>query len=346
MPRLSPADRAVRRAGLRHSSDADPGLRRVVRGRGFGYVDTDGKPVRDAETLARIRALAIPPAYTDVWICADPNGHVQATGRDARGRKQYRYHAAWREVRAASTYGALADLGARLPALRRRVAADLRSGAGGDLTRERVLALVVTLLDTSHQRIGSREYARANGTYGLSTLLDRHATVDGAALRLRFRGKHGLWREVELRDRRLARLVQRCRELPGQTLFQYEDAATGEVRAIASTDVNAYLAEACGVPVTAKHFRTWGGSLAFACAVAGADDGLACDACIAAALDATAAHLGNTVAVCRGHYVHPALLESAADGTFTDRWAAARRGRTPRGLDPDEAALLRFVRAA
>ncbi len=342
MPRrLTPAERAARRAGLRHSSDAEPGLRRVADGDGFGYVDGHGKAVDDAVTLDRIRHLAIPPAYTDVWVCADARGHVQATGRDARGRKQYRYHAAWSAARRETTFGALATFGHALPALRRHIEADLRQRG---LPRERILALVAALLDASHQRIGSREYARANRTYGLSTLQDRHATVTGTTLRLRFRGKHSLWREVTLRDRRLAALVQRCRDLPGQALFQYDH--DGDARAITSTDVNAYLAEACGASVTAKHFRTWGGSLAFARALAAStDDDLAPAKRAAAALAAAADYLGNTAAVCRGHYVHPALHAAALDGTFDARWSKARRGRTPRGLDRDEAALVRFVEA-
>ncbi len=279
-------------------------------------------------TLARIRALAIPPAYTDVWICPDPQGHLQATGRDARGRKQYRYHADWHAVRGETKYHRLARFGEALPALRRRVDEDLRART---LTRAKVIAAVVTLLEHSGERIGSAEYARTNQTYGLSTLRDRHAKIDGTTLRLRFKGKHGLAREVTLRDRRLARIVQQCRDLPGQPLFQYDTDAGPHP--ITSSDVNAYLREATGEAYTAKDFRTWNGTLAAARYLAAhpceSDTQAARQRHLKALCEAVAAELGNTVAVCRKHYIHPALFDAFEAGTFEARWAQGARRRAP-----------------
>jgi DNA topoisomerase I len=305
-------------------------------------VDAGGRPVRDRSTLARIRSLAIPPAYTDVWICADGEGHVQATGRDARGRKQYRYHPDWHTVRGETKYHRLRAFGEALPALRRRVDADLGART---LTRAKAVAAVVALLDATGERIGSAEYARANRTFGLSTLRDGHARIEGTTLRLRFRGKHGLVREVTLRDRRLARTVQRCRDLPGQTLFQYE--SDDGPRPITSTDVNGYLREAMGADFTAKDFRTWAGTRAavrfLADNSAEGETKTARQRHVRALCEAVAGLLGNTVAVCRKHYIHPAVIEAFEDGSFEKRWARAQKGETPPELEADEAALGRFL---
>jgi DNA topoisomerase-1 len=244
-------------AGLRYVSDAMPGIRRRRAGRGFTYAGTDGRRLTDRRVLARIRALAIPPAWTDVWICPIARGHLQATGRDARGRKQYRYHARWREVRDEAKYGRMVAFGQALPRIRRRVEADL---ALPGLPRERVLAAVVRLLEKTAVRVGNEEYARENRSFGLTTLRNRHAEVGTSRIRFRFRGKGGKETEVELNDRRLARIVARCQELPGQALFTYLD-EDGEPRTVDSADVNEYLREISGEEFTAKDFRTWAGTV-------------------------------------------------------------------------------------
>ena len=261
-PNPSPADpaeprAAARDAGLRYASDASPGLTRRRSGRGFSYRDPDGVAVRDPETLARIKALAIPPAWTDVWICRWPNGHLQASGRDARGRKQYRYHDRWHERRGTDKFDRMLAFAEALPGIRARCDEDL---ARRGLPREKVLAAVVRLLELTLIRVGNDEYARLNQSFGLTTLRDRHASVDGTAIQFRFRGKSGQTHEVGLRDRRLASLVRRCQELPGQELFQYVD-EDGDVQDVASDDVNAYLREASGGDFTAKDFRTWAGTV-------------------------------------------------------------------------------------
>jgi DNA topoisomerase-1 len=244
-------------AGLRYVNDAMPGIRRRRAGRGFTYAGTDGRRLTDRRVLARIRALAIPPAWTDVWICPIARGHLQATGRDARGRKQYRYHARWREVRDEAKYGRMVAFGQALPRIRRRVEADL---ALPGLPRERVLAAVVRLLEKTAVRVGNEEYARENRSFGLTTLRNRHAEVGTSRIRFRFRGKGGKETEVELNDRRLARIVARCQELPGQALFTYLD-EDGEPRTVDSADVNEYLREISGEEFTAKDFRTWAGTV-------------------------------------------------------------------------------------
>jgi DNA topoisomerase-1 len=242
-------------AGLRFVRDDRPGIRRVRRGERFRYVGPDGTVVRDEETLGRMRALAIPPAWRDVWICPQPNGHLQATGRDDRGRKQYRYHPRWRAVRDETKYDRVVAFGLSLPRLRARVEEDL---ARPGLPREKVLATVVRLLETTLIRVGNEEYARANGSFGLTTLRSRHVEVNGSTVQLAFRGKSGVRHRIDVRDARLARIVRRCRDLPGQLLFQYVDEA-GETRGVDSADVNDYLRDAAGEEFTAKDFRTWGG---------------------------------------------------------------------------------------
>ena len=322
------AGEAVARAeGLRYVHDGEPGIARRRCGRGFAYYLPTGEPVRAADTLRRIRALAIPPAYREVWICCDPAGHLQATGRDARGRKQYRYHARWRTVRDADKFGRLASFGAALPRLRRRVARDLRRPG---LPRERVLATVVRLLETTLLRVGNEEYARANDSYGLTTLRNRHVAVTRDAIRLEFRGKHGVRQRARVSDARLASVVRRCRELPGQVLFQYVDAA-GECRSVGSGDVNAYLREATGSDFTAKDFRTWFGSLAALDRLRGRCPASPAQArrIVAEVVREVAQLLGNTPAICRKCYVHPAIVEAFLEGRLA-QWPGRLRGE--RGL--------------
>lgn len=325
---------------LRYVSDAEPGYTRRRCGRGFAYFDSRGRPLRDARALARIRALAIPPAYTDVWICRSADGHLQATARDARGRKQYRYHAAWRATRDDTKFARTLEFAAALPALRRRIARDLRERG---VSREKVLATVLRLLDRTRVRVGNEEYARTNGSFGLSTLRSRHVRVRGDEVRLVFRGKSGRRHQVALSDARVAAVVRRCRDLPGQHLFQYLD--EGRVHRITSTDVNAYLREVTRGDFTAKDFRTWSATVVVARHLLAAT--MIRPAVLRGAIEAAAAALGNTPAICQRSYVHPALLE-AATGAPAQRLRAIHE-RTPRGragLDRSERTVLRFLREA
>jgi DNA topoisomerase-1 len=340
------ARQAAAEAGLRHVSDAEPGLRRRRSGQGFAYADASGRAVRDAATLARIRALAIPPAWTDVWICASANGHLQACGRDARGRKQYRYHPDWRAVRDEAKYGRMIAFGQALPGIRERVDADLRRHG---LPRERVLAAVVRLLEKTRMRIGNEEYARDNRSYGLTTLRDHHAEVGTTRIRFRFRSKGGKVSDVELTDARLARLVTRCQELPGQELFAYLD-ADGEVRSIGSSDVNDYLREITGQDFTAKDFRTWSGTVLAAWALEelqAVDSESQAKRNVVRAVEQVAEWLGNTPAVSRRSYVHPAVIDAYLDGDVVReaRQTAERKLREDLGrLTPQEAAVLALLR--
>jgi DNA topoisomerase-1 len=332
---------AARAAGLRYATDRRPGITRRRAGRGFSYRSPDGRLVRDPETLARIRALAIPPAWRDVWICPAPNGHLQAVGRDARGRKQYRYHARWHERRGAAKFGRMLAFAEALPRIRARCDEDL---AKPGLPREKVLAAVVRLLELTLIRVGNDEYARLNRSFGLTTLRDRHARVEGTAIRFRFRGKSGQSHEVGLRDRRLAGIVRRCQELPGQELFQYMDDA-GEVRDVASDDVNGYLREASGDEFTAKDFRTWAGTvLAYRALLAlqPGDDERTSRRNVVEAIRQTADRLGNTPAVARGSYVHPAVLEAYLDGRLGSALvdAAEEQSAPPGSATPDEEAAV------
>jgi DNA topoisomerase-1 len=321
---------------LRHSTDRDAGITRRRSGRGFSYRNSNGRPVRDEETLERIRKLAIPPAWTDVWISPAPNGHLQATGRDARGRKQYRYHAGYRRRRDAAKYERLITFAKALPAIRERVDADL--GRPG-LPREKVLAAVVRLLELTLIRVGNDEYARLNSSFGLTTLRNRHATIRGSALRFSFRGKSGQQHQVSLRDRRLAALVRRCRDLPGQELFQYED-ENGEIVDVQSDDVNDYLRN-ISPEVTAKDFRTWAGTV-LAYRALKALDAPATDAegrrNVLSAIRETADRLGNTAAVCRQAYVHPIVVEAYLDGKLGGALvrAAEDSDQAPGGTTPAE----------
>src|SRR5258706_2580698 len=317
---------SARAAGLRHVTDTQPGIRRRAGGTGFRYADAQGRAVRDAETLARIRSLAIPPAWTDVWICAEERGHLQASGRDARGRKQHRYHPRWREVRDETKSDRMTAFAAALATIRRRTKLDLaRSG----LPREKVLAAVVQLLEKTLIRVGNEEYARANGSFGLTTLHNRHVNVRGARLTFRFRGKSGRDHDVGLEDPRLAAVVRRCRDLPGQELFGYVDEA-GEIHPIGSADVNDYLREVTGQDFTAKDFRTWAGTVL---ALRALQQHQKFDSVaegkrnVAAAIESVAQTLGNTKAVCRKSYVHPALVDAYLDGDLmTIVGKSARRG--------------------
>ena len=312
----------AREAGLRYAHDDRPGITRRRAGTGFSYRDREGATIRDQATLARIRALAIPPAWTDVWICPDPRGHIQATGRDARGRKQHRYHARWRSRRDESKFDRMVAFAEALPAIRARCDADL---ARRGLPREKVLAAVVRLLELTLIRVGNDEYARLNRSFGLTTMRGRHARVDGTEIRFRFPGKSGKRHDVGLRDRRLAAIVRRCQDLPGQDLFQYVD-ADGNVHDVTSDDVNGYLREITGADFTAKDFRTWAGTvLAFRALSALRPPDRPTDARheVAAAMRTTADRLGNTPAVARGSYVHPAVIDAYLDGSLGDALVTA-----------------------
>lgn len=300
---------------LIHVNDAClPGIRREAGPEGFVYLRPDGTRVAEEEELARIRRLAVPPAYTDVWICPLPNGHLQATGRDARGRKQYRYHAEWSALRGADKFSRLEDFGQALPTIRRRVLRDLASYDGSTVTYEVALATLVRLLDTTYLRVGNEVYARENGSYGLTTLKNRHAGIAHQSIRLSFRGKHGVMHDLELDDRRIVRVIRRCKQLPGQELFQYEQ--DGVAHSIGSGDVNDYLSAVAGERFTAKDFRTWHGSVEaleltrLACLERTQSPRLASARTVVAEV---ARLLGNTVAVCRKSYIHPEILAVAQE---------------------------------
>jgi DNA topoisomerase-1 len=299
---------AARAEGLRYSSDREPGIRRFLRGKHFFYRDAAGRRITDPEVVRRIRKLAIPPAYKDVWICPHPNGHLQATGRDARGRKQYRYHPQWREHRDATKFDRMLDFGRALPRIRRRVAKDLRLRG---LPREKVLATLVRLLECTLIRVGNEEYARTNGSFGLTTLRDRHVGTKGSALVLEFRGKSGIAQRALVTDRAVVRIVRDCRDIPGQELFQWID-EKGERRPIGSSDVNDYLREASGGPFTAKDFRTWFATLEALEVLRRQRHASVGEARkqVLAAVKAVADKLGNTPAICRKCYIHPDVLSA------------------------------------
>jgi DNA topoisomerase-1 len=327
--------RAARSAGLRYVSDEQPGIHRRRCGRGFTYLGPDGERIADTAERGRLAALVIPPAWTEVWICPRPDGHLQATGRDDAGRKQYLYHPRWRDERDATKFERLAPFGRTLPRLRARVDQDLRRPG---LPRQRVLAATVRLLDATLLRIGNPAYARDNGSYGLTTLEDDHVEVSSGSIHFSFPGKGGKEWELVLRDRRLARLVGRCQDLPGQALFQYED-EEGEIRRIDSGDVNEYLEETTGEDFTAKDFRTWGASVLVARALSEAGPAgseKAAERQVLEAIDGAAEALGNTRAVCRDAYVHPAVPEAYRDGWLFELGPVRKR----RGLEDGEPLLL------
>ena len=317
-------------ARLRSTCDRDPGFTREKSRSGFLYRDARGRIVRNQSILARIRALVIPPAWKRVWICASPAGHLQAVGWDARGRKQYRYHPAFREKRDGAKFSRLAEFGRTLRRLRARVAADL---ARPGLPRDKVLAAVVRLLDRTQLRIGNHEYRRTNKSFGLSTLLDHHVTISSSRLRVKFNGKSGISHEREVSDRKLAEVVRRCRDLPGQHLFQYRD-ERGRPRAVGSTDVNEYIRRATGGDFTAKDFRTWAGTVLAATRLAVEelpDSAKAAERIVVRVIREVAARLGNTPAVCRKSYIHPLVIEAFA------------AGKLPSRMKRDEASVLRLL---
>jgi len=306
---------AARFAGLRYVSDTIPGIQRKRAGTGFYYVKPDGSRLTDRDELKRIRSLVIPPAWTDVWICPFKNGHLQATGRDARRRKQYRYHPLWREIRDETKYRRLVDFARSLPKIREQVDLDL-SELG--LSKRRVLATVVRLLESTLIRVGNEEYAKTNRSYGLTTLRDRHAEVDGAKLRFRFRGKSGKDHCIGIRDRRLAKIVRRCQDLPGQELFQYTENGSPPTP-IGSSDVNEYIREISGEDFTAKDFRTWAGTLAAAAALQefGVPSSLSeAKKNVTQVVKQVAERLGNTPSTCRKFYIHPVIIEAYMDGSL------------------------------
>jgi DNA topoisomerase-1 len=333
-------------AGLRYVTDRMPGITRRRAGKRFHYLGTDGRRITDPDRVAWFDRLAIPPAWTDVWICPIRRGHVQATGRDARGRKQYRYHPRWREVRDEAKYGRLIEFARALPRIRRRTERDLRRRG---MPREKVLALVIRLLEETLIRVGNEEYARENRSFGLSTLRDRHVDVRGERVRFTFRGKAGKEHDIDVRDRRMARLVRACQEIPGQELFQYYDADGSRVD-VTSGDVNDYLREISGEDFTAKDFRTWAGTVAAAMALQeflDLDDEAGRKKAVVRAIEEVAEQLGNTPSVCRACYVHPEVIDRYLDGTMVDALTRRARGvgRGAHALKAEEAAVLGLLQA-
>lgn len=336
---------AARAAGLRYVHDDRPGISREPVKDGFRYLDAKGEPVEDETTLKRIKSLAIPPAWTDVWICPQANGHLQATGRDARGRKQYRYHPKWREVRDEVKYERMIKFGKALPQIRKEV--DRALSLPG-LPREKVLATIVYLLEATMMRIGNDEYARENKSYGLTTLRNRHVRIDGSEVEFRFRGKSGVYHDVKVHDRRLARIIQRTRDLPGQDLFQYLD-EDGETHTVGSSDVNDYLRTITGEDYTAKDFRTWSGTVLAAMALQefeAVDSDTQAKKNVVRAIESVAERLGNTPSVCRKCYVHPAVLDAYLDGTMLEGLRARAEESLVedlKDLQPEEAAVLAML---
>jgi DNA topoisomerase-1 len=336
---------AAKLAKLRHVSDEMPGITRHRARDGFQYWSPDGELVRDIGALGRIRALAIPPAWTAVWICPYSNGHIQAIGRDKRGRKQYRYHSRWREVRDESKYGKILIFARVLPGIRERVEADLRRHG---LSRERVLAAVVRLMEVTLFRIGNSEYAKANKSYGLTTLRNRHVEIEGSRIHLSFRGKHGICHETDINDRRLARIIKGCRDLPGYELFQFVD-EEGRRRTIDSADVNDYLREISGEEITAKDFRTWAGTHLAALALQEFelfDTEAKKKKAVVRAVEKVAKHLGNTPAICRKCYIHPAIFEGYLDGSLVATLKEQTRkylAKNVTGMSAEEAAVAAFL---
>jgi DNA topoisomerase-1 len=343
---IEAATQAARQNGLRYVSDSAPGYRRLGDSeKGFHYNDPDGKPEKDAAVLARIKSLVIPPAWRDVWICRWPNGHIQVTGRDARNRKQYRYHPRWRSVRDEAKYDRMISFGKCLPALRQEV--DRALSLPG-LPREKILAAVVHLLEATLMRIGNDEYARTNKSFGLTTLRNRHVRIDGSEVAFHFRGKSGIMHAIKLQDPRMARIIRRMRDLPGQDLFQYVD-DDGAQHAIGSEDVNEYLRSLTGEDYTAKDFRTWAGTMLAAMALhefQKFDSAAQAKKNIVQAIEEVAGKLGNTPTICRKCYVHPAIIESYLDGTMLtalQKKAKQKLVDDIHTLTPEEAAVLALL---
>jgi DNA topoisomerase I len=345
--RLPPPEHSAKQAGLVYINEHGPGIRRVGKSiQSFRYRDASGRLVTNERTLARIRRLAIPPAWADVWICPVENGHLQATGRDARGRKQYRYHPHWREVRDETKFNKMIGFARLLPHIREKVGRDL---ARPGLPREKVLATVVRLLETGLIRVGNDEYARTNKSYGITTLQDRHARISSGVVEFKFKGKSGKEHSIELADAHLAKIIRKCQALPGQELFQYQD-ERGKVRDITSTDVNDYLRQIAGQDFTAKDFRTWAGTVLAAIALAELQtDSIPTKKNIKAAIERVAKSLGNTPTICRKCYVHPAILEAYLDGHVIDilqRRADRQLSRNSPRLKPEETAVLKVLKKA
>ena len=343
-PTVTPVESA-KAAGLRYVSEARPGIRRKRAGRYFSYTGPDGQPIHDTAVLRRIKSLAIPPAWTDVWICPDPNGHVQATARDAKGRKQYRYHPRWQAVRDETKYERTIAFGQALPLIHEQTERHLDLPG---LPREKVLAAIVRLLESTLIRVGNDEYARHNKSFGLTTMRDRHVDVEGGQVCFHFRGKGGKYHRLELNDRRLARIVKRCRDIPGQELFQYVD-DDGERHDVGSGDVNEYLHEITGQEFTAKDFRTWAGTVLAAWALRefeAFDSETQAKRNVVSAIERVAERLGNTPAVCRRCYVHPAVLDAYLDGSLVEHLKDQVDGELTESLSklpPEEAAVLVFL---
>jgi DNA topoisomerase I len=346
--KVAPEDpkQAASSAGLRYVTDAGPGITRKPKGDGFVYYDNEEKQVRNKFTLDRLNSLAIPPAWRNVWICTQPNGHLQATGIDARGRKQYKYHPTWRSVRDEAKFERLLSFGEVLPKIRAQVNRDLRRP---HLTREKVIATVVRLLEVSLIRIGNEEYAKENNSFGLTTMRNRHVAVKGSSVKFQFRGKGGKTHSVEVSDKRIARVVKKCQELPGQELFEYED-PEGEISAIGSEDINEYLQRVTGQPFTAKDFRTWAGTVLAALALSKmeeVDSQALAKRNILTAIEAVAQLLGNTAAICRKCYVHPAVTTTYLNGTLARglrKNADNQIVRHLHELKPEEAAVIVLLR--
>lgn len=346
IPPVADPREAADTAGLRYVSDARPGISRRKAGKGFAYTKADGQKVDDARTLMRIKTLAIPPAWTDVWICPFADGHIQATGRDARGRKQYKYHELFREIRDSGKYEHMVAFARALPGIRAKVSEQM---AMRGLPREKVLATVVHLLESTLIRVGNDDYARNNKSYGLTTLKNRHAEVEGSQVRFRFTGKSGKQWSLKVRDRRIARIIRQCQELPGQELIQYIG-DEGEPKDVTSSDVNDYLRGITGFDVTAKDFRTWAGTVLAAMALQefeAFDSAAQAKRNIRQAIERVAARLGNTPTICRKCYVHPDIIDSYLDGNLAAQIKAeveAHLRDDMSGLEPEEAAVLAMLR--
>ncbi len=339
---------SAKSAQLRYVTDDRPGITRRRRAGKFLYYAPDGKRITDPTEIERINKIGIPPAYREVWICPDPNGHLQATGRDARGRKQYRYHARWQEVRGENKFGQMLAFGAMLPDIRQKIEKDLK---GSGLPRHKVMAAVVKLLDTTHIRIGNDQYAKENQSYGLTTIRKKHVQVQGANIRFEFKGKSGQDWEIDLTDKRLADIVRRCESLPGYELFKYLD-EEGNVQDVTSNDVNAYLKEITGFDITAKYFRTWAGTVHAAMALQHfepVDSVAKARKNIVQAVKQVAGYLGNTPAICRKSYIHPYILNAYLDCKFHDCWQTelGKSRLNPRdGLSCEELAVLALLQQA
>ncbi len=336
---------AAKAAGLRYVSDATPGIRRKRAGKHFSYLGRDGKPIHDEDQLKRIRSLGIPPAWTNVWICPNPRGHIQATGRDAKGRKQYRYHPKWREIRDETKYDRMMAFGKALPLIRERVEHDLRLHG---LPREKVFATVVRLLNTTSIRIGNEEYARENGSFGLTTMRDNHVDVEGTTVEFHFRGKSGKEHMIDVKDRQLAKIIKRCQALPGHELFQYYDEHQ-QLHTIESDNVNTYLQQITGQEFTAKDFRTWAGTVTATCALQDLGEyetQIQAKKNVVRAIEEASKHLGNTPAICRKSYIHPEIIDAYLNGSLLkalqhdDEQAVIE---ALHGLHPEEIAVLAFL---